>query len=142
MIVDSSALVAIVLGEPGFERLLFELEGAPWAGIGAPTAAETSVVLGHRVGFAQQWMLHRILQRFELQVVAFEARHWSEAMLAYERFGRGRHPASLNFGDCLCYATAKLAHLPLLCVGDDFAQTDLQLVGSRQSDTTIVPADG
>jgi ribonuclease VapC len=58
-------------------------------------------------------------------VVPFDDSHWALALDAYVRFGKGRHPSGLNFGDCLTYATAKLAGQPLLCIGDDFARTDL-----------------
>jgi ribonuclease VapC len=60
--------------------------------------------------------------------VAFDEVHASAALNAYSRFGKGRHPAALNFGDCCTYATASVAGRPLLCVGDDFARTDLLLV--------------
>jgi len=69
-----------------------------------------------------------MLEAAKIVVIPFDERHWSEALLAYECFGRGRHSAALNFGDALCYATAKLARRPLLCVGEDFPQTDLPLV--------------
>jgi len=59
--------------------------------------------------------------------VSFGEDHWREAARAFRRFGKGRHPAALNFGDCLTYAVARLAGAPLLCVGEDFPQTDLDL---------------
>ncbi len=62
-----------------------------------------------------------------MTVVSFDERHWQLSLEAFERYGKGRHPARLNFGDCLSYATAKLAGQPLLCVGNDFAQTDVEL---------------
>jgi ribonuclease VapC len=58
-------------------------------------------------------------------VVPFDEGHWREALAAFIRFGKGRHPAGLNFGDCLSYATATIAAQPLLAVGEDFAKTDL-----------------
>jgi ribonuclease VapC len=60
-------------------------------------------------------------------VVPFGEDHWPVAVDAYARFGNGRHPASLNFGDCLTYAVARLAEQPLICVGDDFAKTGLPI---------------
>lgn len=128
MIVDSSALVAIVFREPDFEQILVALMAAPSAGIGAPTAVEAGIAIGRRLGFAHPSVIHRVLQEARIAVIGFSQRHWVEAVLAYERFGRGRHPAALNFGDCLSYAVAKLAAEPLLCVGDDFAKTDVELV--------------
>jgi len=127
VIVDSSALVAIIFREPNFEQFLAALSAAPSTGIGAPTAVETGIVVARRLGFARPWVIHRVLQEAKIAVIAFEQRHWAVAVRAYEHFGRGRHPAALNFGDCLTYAVAKLAAEPLLCVGDDFAKTDLEL---------------
>lgn len=67
----------------------------------------------------------RFLQQFEVEEIPFTEAHWRIATDAFLRFGKGRHPAALNFGDCMTYATAKLAGEPLLFVGNDFAQTDL-----------------
>ena len=71
--------------------------------------------------------LSRLVQAAALTIVPFAEDHWRTAVEAYLRFGKGRHAAGLNFGDCLTYATAKLAGQPLLCVGDDFSKTDLEL---------------
>lgn len=124
MIVDSSALVAIVLREPGFERLLDLLAGGG-AGIGAPTLAELGLVLSARLGRDARPVIDGLLDRLGLDVVPFGDAHWRVAVGAFVRYGRGRHPAGLNFGDCLTYAVASLADEPLLYVGDDFARTDL-----------------
>lgn len=69
----------------------------------------------------------RFLQVLEAVIIPFEEVHYHEAIRAFLRYGKGRHPAKLNFGDCLSYATAKIARKPLLCKGDDFAKTDLTL---------------
>lgn len=126
MILDTSAIVAVFLREPGFEGLLDRLAGAPVVGIGAPTVAETGIVLCARLRSDARGLLARFFQKFEIQVVPFDEPHWQEAVLAWRRFGKGRHPAALNFGDCLSYATARLAGRPLLFVGDDFARTDIE----------------
>ena len=68
------------------------------------------------------------IAEFRVVSIPFGADHWREAVAAYSRFGRGRSPAALNFGDCLSYAVARLSGEPLLCVGDDFTRTDLPLV--------------
>ena len=68
------------------------------------------------------------MARFEVAVLAFGQDHWPVAWAAFLRYGKGRHRAGLNFGDCLTYAVAKLSGLPLLCIGGDFAQSDLALV--------------
>lgn len=128
MIVDSSAIVAILLREPGHEALLEALSRSPGAGIGAPTLGETGIVLGARLGLGGRTLLARFVQEAAVVIVPFDEEHWPLAVDAFLRFGKGRHPAGLNFGDCLTYATARLAREPLLCLGDDFSRTDLELV--------------
>ena len=126
MIVDSSALVAVTFAEPGYQELVAKLAGAPSAGIGTPTLAETGVVLAARLGQDSRDLVIRLLDEFRIEEIPFGDRHWREAVDAYLRFGRGRHKARLNFGDCLTYAVARLANEPLLFVGDDFPETDLE----------------
>jgi ribonuclease VapC len=127
VIVDSSALVAVLLREPGHAPLLDRLGSEAAAGVGAPTLAETGIVLAARLGMSGRTLLARFVQESDLVVVPLEEAHWGVAVEAFLRFGKGRHPARLNYGDCLTYAVARLADEPLLCVGDDFAQTDLAL---------------
>jgi ribonuclease VapC len=126
MIVDSSALLAIIFREPGFEALLDRLLATDAAAAGAPTLTETGIVLEARLGKDSHGLLERILDEFGVQEIPFGEVHWRVAVEAFRRYGRGRHPASLNFGDCLTYATARLAGEALLCVGDDFSRTDLE----------------
>lgn len=126
MIIDTSALVAITFAEPGHQELIAKLAGAPSAGIGNPTIAETGVVLAARLGRDSRDLVIRLLDEFSIEEVPFGDRHWREAVDAYLRFGKGRHKARLNFGDCLTYAVARLANEPLLFVGDDFRETDLE----------------
>lgn len=133
MIVDSSAIVAILLQEPGHAQLVDRLGEAPSAAIGTPTLAESGIVLAARLGISGKTLLARLVQEAGLIVVPFSADHWSVAVDAFIRFGKGRHPAALNFGDCMTYAVAKVADQPLLCAGNDFAQTDLDLVPKRGS---------
>ena len=127
MIVDSSAIVAIFLQEPGYEAVLSKLEVAEVRAIGGPTLVETGIVLTSRLRRDAIGPLARFLQRLEMVVVPFGEDHWQEAVEAFERYGRSRHRASLNFGDCMSYAVAKLAGEPLLCTGRDFARTDLEI---------------
>jgi ribonuclease VapC len=127
VIVDSSAIIAILLKEPGYERLRDGLTVAEQAVIGAPTVVESSMVLCARLGRAGKTLLARFLEEAEIEVVEFTADHWTVAADAFIRYGKGRHPAGLNLGDCMTYAVAKLAGEPLLCLGDDFPATDLQL---------------
>jgi ribonuclease VapC len=127
VIVDTSAVVAVIFREPGYEALVEKLAGGPPSGIGAATLVETGIVVSARLGRDARGLLARFVQEAGLAVVPFGEAHSSTAVDAWLRFGRGRHPAALNLGDCLAYATAKLAARPLLCVGDDFARTDLEI---------------
>ena len=131
MLLDSSALVALVMAERPARAVFDALAQAPVRAVGAPTLVETAMVLAGRraaasLGGASDLML--VVTRFEVTVVPFGQDHWLMAWAAFLRYGKGRHPAGLNFGDCLTYAVAKLSGLPLLCIGGDFAQTDLALV--------------
>ena len=127
MILDSSAIAAIFLQEPGYEALLQKLETAGQVGLGAPTLVECAIVLTARFGSDSRGMLARFLEEAQITVVPFTDRHYGTAVGAWIKYGKGRHPAALNFGDCLAYAVARQSGLPLLCVGDDFAQTDIDL---------------
>jgi ribonuclease VapC len=127
VIVDGSAIIAILLKEPGYKRLRDGLTGAEQAVIGAPTVVESSMVLCARLGRAGKTLLARFLEEAEIEVVEFTADHWTVAADAFIRYGKGMHPAGLNLGDCMTYAVAKLAGEPLLCLGDDFPATDLEL---------------
>jgi ribonuclease VapC len=125
MIVDTSALLALVFKEPGFEDLVDRLTTAPAVAAGTPTLAETGVVLTARLGAAADGLLERLLDEFEIQEIPFGEIHWREAVSAFRRWGKGPHAAGLNFGDCLTYAAARLSGEPLLYVGSDFSRTDL-----------------
>lgn len=124
MILDTSAVVAIVMREPGFEELLRAVSGGD-AAIGTATLAETAIVLSARLGADARPLLSRFLSEASIAVIPFGESHYGTAVDAWLRFGKGRHPASLNFGDCLSYAVARLADEPLLFVGNDFSQTDV-----------------
>lgn len=129
MILDSSAVVAMLLREPDSDRLLDQVAQAPQVRIGAPTVVKTGVVLVAKLGVTGRTLLARFLQEVDAETVPFSEEHWPVAVRAYDRFGKGRHPAGLNLGDCLTYAVAAVAREPLLCIGDDFARTDLVLAG-------------
>jgi ribonuclease VapC len=128
LIVDSSAVVAILLRERDAEELLTAVMDSEYVGIGAPTAAETGLVLTSRMRRNATGSLLRFFDETGIEIVPFTNLHWQRAIDAYCRFGKGRHPAALNFGDCMTYATAALARQPLLCRGDDFRKTDIPLV--------------
>lgn len=126
MIVDSSALIAIVRREPQWQQVLEALRREP-ASAGAPTIVETALVLTALIGSNASTKLARLLQELGVTVVAFGPAHWTVAVDAFDRFGKGRHPAKLNFGDCMTYAVARMAGQPLLALGADFPKTDLEL---------------
>jgi len=105
--------------------VITKLATSTGSGIGTPTLAELGVVLAARLAADPQSLITRLLVEFDLEPVPFGDEHWREAVAAFGRFGRGRHTAKLDFGDCLTYSVARLADEPLLFVGDDFAATDL-----------------
>ncbi len=127
MILDTSAIVAIALKEPNFSSLLDKLAGAGKVGVGVPTATETAIVLSARLKRDARGLLSRFLLEGSISTVPFGDAHFGAAVEAWLRFGKGRHAAGLNFGDCLSYATARLAGEPLLCTGGDFAATDIEI---------------
>lgn len=132
MIVDTSAILAVFLKEPRHETILEVLTQADVLGIGSPTLVETGLVLEGRFGQPGAGWLRQFIEEFGLVVIPFGEMHAREAIAAYARFGKGRHEARLNFGDCLTYSVARLAGQPLLCVGTDFPRTDLDLVQLEQ----------
>lgn len=127
MILDSSAVVALFLKEPGHEDLRHKLVEAGVVVISAATFVETAIVLSARMQKDARGSLARFIEENQVIVTPFTEGHYSLAVSAWLKYGKGRHPAALNFGDCISYATAKAAEMPLLCVGDDFPRTDLLL---------------
>jgi ribonuclease VapC len=128
MILDSSALLAVILRESGYATLIDKIAAAKALSVGAPTLAETGIVLENRIGEGASTILVQFVHEWRVSVIAFGPEHWREAVDAYSRYGKGRHKAALNFGDCLTYAVARLSARPLLCTGTDFPKTDIQLV--------------
>lgn len=128
MIVDSSALLALIFDEACASSIAEALQDAGAVGIGAPTLTEVSLVLGSRLGRDPMPLVGRLLQELGMVVIPFSQDHWAEATNAFMRHGKSRHPAGLNFGDCMTYAVVRLSAQPLLAIGDDFPQTDLELV--------------
>ncbi|MEO6194777.1 MAG: type II toxin-antitoxin system VapC family toxin [Thermoanaerobaculia bacterium] len=127
MILDSSAIIAILMVESEAEDLLAKLRQPGPIGVGAPTLMETGIVLTGRIPKEPVPVLQEFLHKLGGLILPFDEVHWHVATDAFIRFGKGRHPAALNFGDCMAYATAKVAGQPLLCIGNDFVQTDLAL---------------
>lgn len=127
MIVDSSAIVGVLLDEPDRPSLVERIGRAEVVAVAAPTVLEAGMVLSARLGRDATSLLEGFLTSVDAVVVEFGSEHWAVALDAWNRFGRGRHPAALNLGDCISYAAAKVAGLPLLAKGDDFPQTDIDL---------------
>jgi ribonuclease VapC len=127
---DTSALVAVLFSEPGYLELVDRMLEADTVRIGAPTLVETSLVFAGRqsrpAGRANPSLVADLVQELGVAVVPFGEEEWRLAADAFARYGRGRHKASLNFGDCLAYATAAAAGDSLLFVGDDFRHTDVK----------------
>lgn len=124
MIVDSSVVVAFLLGEPEAGRVEAVLLAPGPSRLPAPAYVECCLVLGGRFGEDGMGRLDDFLDQYRIVVVPFTEAHARAAREAFLRFGKGRHPAALNFGDCMSYAVAKVERLPLLWVGEDFGQTD------------------
>lgn len=125
MTLDSSALVAVLFAEPGYLDLVDRILEADHVRVGAPTLVETSLVLSGRRRGPGAGELEGLIQELAVTVAPFGEAEWRVAIAAFLRFGRGRHKAALNFGDCLAYASASVANDALLFVGDDFTQTDI-----------------
>ena len=125
MVLDSSVIVSIHLREPGYQILFDKIESSKVVVVGVPTLFETSMVLTGRRGRDSRPVVSAFLRRIRAEVVPFNEEHLDAAITAFIRFGRGRHPAALNFGDCMSYAVAAVAGLPLLYVGEDFSKTDI-----------------
>lgn len=129
MVIDASALVAILLGEPEAQRLAEAIAADPNRLVGAPTLVEASAVLLGRKGAQGEIALDALLQRLDVRIVPFTAEAATHARSAYRRYGKGvGSPSVLNYGDCLSYGTAVALGEPLLFKGDDFPRTDLTAV--------------
>jgi ribonuclease VapC len=125
VILDSSAIVAVVCREQGHAPLIEAMEEATNLAIGAPTLADAAIDLVARLGVVGPSVLSRFLDENRIIIIPFDGRHWSVATDAFIRYGKGRHATALAFGDCMTYTTARLAGEPLLFVGEGFEQTDL-----------------
>jgi ribonuclease VapC len=125
MVVDTSALLAIFLAEPERREFLEVITEAETRCISAANALETGIVLEARRGEAAGREFDLFLHHAKFDVVSVDSEQMEIARLAWRKYGKGRHPAGLNFGDCFAYALAKAMGQPILFKGDDFKQTDL-----------------
>ena len=126
IVVDSSALLALCFEEVEYATFKEAILEADSPVIGAPNFIETFMVIEARAGDSGTRQLDRIVGSLGLAVAAFDASHVAAARDAFRRYGKGRHRAALNFGDCCAYALAKTLGVPLLFKGNDFAQTDIK----------------
>jgi len=128
VVIDTSALLAILLGAPERGKFLELLSESETRLLSAANALETAMVVESRRGEAAGRELDLFLHRTKIEIVAVDAEQFSIARFAWRKFGKGRHPAALNFGDCFAYALTKTSSEPLLAKGEDFRRTDLQVL--------------
>jgi ribonuclease VapC len=131
MVIDTSALLAILQDEP--ERRAFNeaIEAADHRAISTATLVETSIVIEARYGAEGLRDLDQLISRAQIEIVPVDIEQAHAARRAFSLYGKGRHPAGLNYGDCFPYALATVLGAPLLYKGSDFAQTDLASVVGR-----------
>lgn len=122
IVIDTSALMAVLLDEPDAPRCIAVLTTGGALAISAGTLAEARIVTARR---GAREALDRLLARLKPEIVAVTAEEAALIANAYDRWGKGVHPAGLNFGDCFAYALAKVRGSPLLYVGEDFLRTDI-----------------
>lgn len=127
MVIDTSAVVAILQSEPASPRLIDALEAAADRRMSAASLVETSIVMLNRYGEYGEKEVDLFLQRVQVDVAPVNPDHAEIARSAFRRFGKGRHPAALNFCDCFSYALAIAMGEPLLFVGTDFGLTDVEV---------------
>lgn len=129
MVLDTSALVAMVLSEPFAVRLLEAIEGEPIRVISSVSVLESGIVLRARAGAPIVIMMHALLAELGVDVIAFDDIQARLAMQAFERFGKGmKHRAQLNFGDCAVYALAASRGETVLATGNDFRASDIAVL--------------
>jgi ribonuclease VapC len=126
MVIDTSALVAILLGELEAEPFALAIAGDPKRLVSTFTALETAIVIEAKKGESGGRELDLLLHQARIEMAPLTAEQFEIARSAWRRYGKGRHPAGLNIGDCCSYALAKCAGEPLLFKGDDFSQTDIK----------------
>lgn len=124
--VDTSAVLAVLLREPSCDEILERLCEATQPAVAAPTRTEILLVALVKLGETGKERAQEFLERQAILSVAWDQELADASAAAFQRFGRGRHPSGLNFGDCFSYALAECLQVPLLFVGNDFSHTDLK----------------
>ena len=128
MVIDTSAIIAVLLNEPNAIGIAQAIESGSPRLLSAANLLEASMVIESRKGEAGGRELDLLLYRAGIEIVAVDQDQVEIARLAWRRFGKGRHPAGLNYGDCFAYALCKATGQPLLFKGKDFSQTDIATV--------------
>lgn len=126
MVIDTSALLAVILNEDDAEVFAKAIADDPRRLVSVPTVLETTIVTEARHGESAGRELDLMLHRMSAAIVATNDAQLDIARRAWRRFGRGRHPAGLNFGDCFSYALSRHSGDPLLFKGSDFSRTDIR----------------
>jgi ribonuclease VapC len=126
MVIDSSVLVAIFEGEPEAALFSTAMERAPKRWISTGSVLEATAVLVSKRGPAARGMLDDFIRQSSVEIVPFDGDQLDLARSAFMSYGKGRHPAKLNFGDCMSYSLARWLGQPLLFKGDDFSKTDIR----------------
>ena len=126
MIVDSSSLLAVLFREPDAERYEAALAAAPACRMSLANVFESSIVWEGRNGAAAADRFDTFMEEVGIETVPVTVEHVHAARQAWRRYGKGNHPAALNFGDCFAYALAVVSGEPLLYKGGDFALTDIE----------------
>ena len=127
MILDTSALIAILQNEAGSETLIEKLENAEVIRISTATVVELGIVMQARFGDYGELEADQLLHRLKADIVPVSTEHADLARSAYRKYGKGNHSASLNYGDCFSYALAISLNEPLLFIGEDFLKTDVMI---------------
>lgn len=128
VVIDSSALLAVLLAEPERSHFVDLIAKAGVRLLSAANALEAAIVSESRLGTIGGHELDILIQKASIEIVSVDAEQFSAARRAWRKYGKGRHPAALNFGDCFAYALSKVSSEALLAKGTDFQQTDLHLL--------------
>jgi ribonuclease VapC len=126
VILDTSAIIAVLFEESDAPAYAHAMNDAPSLAIAAPTLVEATIVSEGRTRPGMRDKLDALLGTLRPDIVPFTAEHAALAADGWRRFGKGRHPAGLNLGDCFAYALARSRGEPLLFKGDDFSKTDVK----------------
>jgi ribonuclease VapC len=128
LVVDTSAVIAILTGESGADWLIATLSDARRRFMAGATYLELGIVIETRLGPVATGAAGRFIRDSDVELVAVDPITAERALEGWRLFGKGRHPAALNYGDCFTYGLAAELGLPVLCVGDDFARTDVEVL--------------